>query len=102
VNNRELQLLAFGSPPQPVAKCALELVLDVLQAEAHAIGEEHVESPRALALACRLEALAEFVAKYLAVEWEPTKEERAAADAEVAAARKLGLRAVPTAGDSSQ
>jgi hypothetical protein len=70
--DRELLLLAFGSPPEQNAKFALEIMLDVLHEEADAFAQETTGSARGLALACRLEALKTFVEEYLTVSWTET------------------------------
>ena len=62
--------LALGSHPQPKAKFALEIMLDVLHEEAHAFADANTSDPRGLAVACRLEALKEFVEEHLEVEWK--------------------------------
>jgi hypothetical protein len=62
-------LLALGSPVEPDAKCALEIVLEALYEEADTFAHEHTDSARGLALACRLKALKAFVSRCMAVTW---------------------------------
>ena len=75
--DRELLLLAFGSPAEPDAKCALEIVLEAIHEEAEALSNERMKLARDLALACRLEALKTFVADYLDVSWKVPESEAA-------------------------
>ena len=67
--DRELVLLALGSPREPDAKAALDIVLESLYEEANTIAGENTKDSRPLALACRLEALKEFVGEYFVVGW---------------------------------
>ena len=69
---RSQMLLALGSPDEPEAQPAIEIVLESLHAEAVALSDEDTSSPTAthrLALACRLEALKGFVADHVRVTW---------------------------------
>ncbi|HEY4102542.1 MAG TPA: hypothetical protein VGM44_01580 [Polyangiaceae bacterium] len=66
--------LALGSPAEPHAKSALEIIVEALHAEANAFAETDTTDPRGLALACRLEALKAFVDEYLTVEWKDQSE----------------------------
>ena len=67
--DRELVLLALGSPREPDAQAALEIVLESIYAEAHTIADKDMTDSRPLALACRLEALKEFVSDFMTVKW---------------------------------
>jgi hypothetical protein len=60
----------MGSPDEPKADCALDILVEILHAEAHALADADASDPKPLALACRLEALKEFVNEYLKVEWK--------------------------------
>lgn len=69
---RELILLALGSPREPDAKAALEIVLEAIHSEAVALSHEDMGGPTGahrLALACRLEALKELVSEFVTVNW---------------------------------
>ncbi|MEI9950622.1 MAG: hypothetical protein WDO74_17000 [Pseudomonadota bacterium] len=85
--DRELVLLALGSPREEDAKSALEIVLEAIRSEAEALADldtssDSPTSARSLALACRLEALKEFVTEFMTVTWR----------------EKQGLRSVQTGG----
>jgi hypothetical protein len=72
--DRNIVLLALGSPAEPDAKAALEIVLESIHAEASALADMDVSSAsptsaRQLALSCRLEALKEFVSEFVTVQW---------------------------------
>ena len=70
--DREMMLLAFGSPADPNADAALSIVLEAIHSEAAALADLDTASPtavRRLALSCWLEALKEFVSKFMTVKW---------------------------------
>ena len=72
--DREMMLLAFGSPAEPNAEAALAIILEAIHSEAAALSDADAQSAsptavRRLALACRLEALKEFVSRFVAVKW---------------------------------
>ena len=67
-------LLAFGSPVEPDANAALQIVLEAIHSEAWSLADMDCSSAsptsvRRLALACRLEALREFVSQCMTVKW---------------------------------
>ena len=70
--DRNLMLLAFGSPDEPDANAALGILLEVIHSEASALADHDMTGPtavRRLALACRLEALKDFVQECVTAKW---------------------------------
>ena len=74
IRDRNIVLLAFGSPAESNAKVALDIVLESIHAEASALADMDTSSAsptsvRQLALSCRLEALKTFVSEFVTVQW---------------------------------